>query len=61
MTDTDELGLRDRTAVVGIGETRFAKHLEESEKVLALRAIRAALDDAGIDPSEVDGLSSYTM
>jgi acetyl-CoA acetyltransferase len=29
--------------------------------MLACRAIKAALDDAGIDPSEVDGLSSYTM
>ncbi len=57
----DPLDLCDRAAVVGIGETRFAKHLEESENVLALRAIGAALDDAGIDPSEVDGLSSYTM
>src|SRR5438876_1985332 len=28
---------------------------------MACQAIKAALDDAGIDPSEVDGLSSYTM
>jgi acetyl-CoA acetyltransferase len=56
---TDDL--RDRAAIVGIGQTRFAKHLDEPEKVLALQAIAAALDDAGIDPSEVDGLSSYTM
>lgn len=52
---------KDRTAIVGIGQTEFAKSLEQSEKQLALTAIRAALDDAGIDPSEVDGLSSYTM
>ncbi len=52
---------RDRAAIVGIGQTEFAKHLEPSEKVLALRAIAAALDDAGIDPAEVDGLSSYTL
>jgi len=53
--------LKDQTAIVGIGETPFAKRLEESEKKLAVRAILAALDDAGIAPSEVDGLSSYTM
>ena len=52
---------RDRAAIVGIGQTEFAKHLEPSEKVLALQAISAALDDAGIDPAEVDGLSSYTL
>ena len=46
--------MKDATAVVGIGQTEFAKHLDRPEKLLAL-------DDAGIDPSEVDGLSSYTM
>ncbi|MGH2684701.1 MAG: lipid-transfer protein, partial [Actinomycetota bacterium] len=53
--------LKDRTAIVGIGQTPFAKHLEPSEKQLACEAIVAALDDAGIDPSEVDAFASYTM
>ena len=53
--------LKDRTAIVGIGQTRFAKSLDESEKTLACRAVLAALDDAGIDPAEVDALASYTM
>lgn len=53
--------LKDRTAIVGIGQTEFAKRLEPTETELALTAIKAALDDAGIAPSEVDGLSSYTM
>ncbi len=51
----------DATAIVGIGETEWAKHIERPEKLLALEAIKAALDDAGVDPSEVDGLSSYTL
>ena len=53
--------LKDATAIVGIGETEFAKRLEPSEKALACRAILAALDDAGIAPGEVDGFASYTM
>ena len=53
--------MKDATAIVGIGQTRFAKKLEPTEKELACQAILAALDDAGIAPSEVDGLSSYTM
>lgn len=53
--------IKDRTAIVGIGQTEFAKGLEDSEIVLALRAIKLALDDAGIEPGEVDGLSSYTL
>lgn len=52
--------LKDRTAIVGIGETPFSKNLEASEFQLACRAIKAALDDAGIHPSEVDALSCYT-
>ena len=57
----DPLPIKDRTAIVGIGQTPFAKSLPGSETLLALQAIVAALDDAGIDPSEVDGLGSYTM
>ena len=53
--------LKDATAIVGIAQTKFAKNLDGSEKRLACEVIVAALADAGIDPSEVDGLSSYTM
>ncbi len=53
--------IKDSSAIVGIGETPFAKKLEPSETELACTAIRAALDDAGIDPSEVDAMSSFTM
>lgn len=53
--------IADRTAIVGIGQTAFAKRLEASELELACEAIVAALDDAGIAPSEVDALASYTM
>ena len=56
-----ELLLRDRTAIAGIAQTAFSKHLEPSEKALACQVVLAALDDAGIDASEVDGMSSYTM
>ncbi|MFC5721749.1 lipid-transfer protein [Streptomyces gamaensis] len=53
--------LKDATAIVGIGQTPFARRLPESEKHLACRAVVAALDDAGIAPSEVDAFASYTM
>jgi acetyl-CoA acetyltransferase len=53
--------LRDRTAVVGVGATPFAKALPESELRLGLTAITAALDDAGLTPADVDGLASYTL
>ncbi|MGY1436314.1 lipid-transfer protein [Streptomyces reniochalinae] len=53
--------MKDATAIVGIGQTPFAKRLDESEKSLACRAILGALEDAGIAPFEVDGFASYTM
>jgi acetyl-CoA acetyltransferase len=53
--------IKDRTAIVGIAQTPFAKHLEPSEMELACQVIVEACADAGIDPSEVDGLASYTM
>jgi acetyl-CoA acetyltransferase len=53
--------MKDRTAIAGIGQTEFAKSIDRSEKHLALEAIKLALDDAGIDAAEVDGLASYTL
>jgi acetyl-CoA acetyltransferase len=53
--------LKDRTAIVGVGETPFAKTLEASEVELACRAIKAALDDAGIAPGEVDAMGCFTQ
>lgn len=52
---------RDATAIVGIGQTRFGKGLEESELELACEAVGKALDDAGLRASDVDAVGSYTM
>ena len=53
--------LRDAAAIVGIGQTEFAKEIDRPEPQLAAEAVWAALQDAAIDPAEVDGLSSFTM
>jgi acetyl-CoA acetyltransferase len=53
--------VKDETAVVGIGQTKLGKGLPDTELSLACQAISLALDDAGIAPSEVDGLASFTM
>lgn len=52
---------KDKTAIAGIGQTAFAKGLPETELQLACMAIRAALDDAGVDASEVDALGCFTQ
>ncbi|MBT2384446.1 lipid-transfer protein [Streptomyces sp. ISL-11] len=48
-------------AVVGIGATEFTKDSGRSELALAAEAVRAALADAGLAPSDVDGLVTFTM
>jgi acetyl-CoA acetyltransferase len=53
--------LRDRAAIVGIGHTEFSKDIGRPERTIALEAISAALEDAGISPHEVDGLVKFTM
>ncbi|HQR05168.1 MAG: lipid-transfer protein [Proteobacteria bacterium] len=53
--------LSRRVAIAGVGTTEFSKNSGRTEIRLAMEAVLAALADAGIDPSEVDGLSTYTM
>lgn len=50
-----------KVAIAGIGQTRFGRGLEPSERELACIAIDAALRDAGVAASEIDALSCYTM
>ena len=47
-------------AIAGIGQTEFSKESGRSELQLAAECSKAALDDAGIDPSEVDGMITFT-
>ncbi|MEU7476779.1 lipid-transfer protein [Lentzea sp. NPDC042327] len=48
-------------AIAGIGATEFSKDSGRTELQLAAEATRAALADAGLEPSDVDGLVSFTM
>ena len=54
--------LRGKVAVAGVGETTYYKHGKSpvSEFKLALQAILAACEDAGIDPRRIDGFASYS-
>ena len=58
MTDFSIAG---RAAIVGLGATEFSKNSGRTEVRLAMEATLQALADAGIDPSEVDGFSSYSV
>ncbi len=53
--------LSDKAAIAGIGATDFSKDSGRSELRLAAEAVKAALDDAGLTPDDVDGLVTFTM
>ena len=53
--------LNDEAAIVGIGQTTFSKNSGVSELQLACEAVSAAIDDAGLDPTQVDGMTTFTM
>ncbi|MFD0371690.1 lipid-transfer protein [Streptomyces sp. NPDC127114] len=55
----DALG--GRAAIAGIGATEFSKDSGRSELTLAVEAVHAALEDAGLVPADVDGLVTFTM
>ena len=53
-------GFAGTTAIAGIGATEFSKASGRSELRLAVEAVGAALEDAGITPAEVDGLVTFS-
>lgn len=52
---------RDRCAIVGIGSTEFSRDSGRSELTLATEAAIAAIADAGLQPSDIDGIVRCDM
>ena len=50
-----------QAAIVGIGQTEFSKKSGRSEQQLAAEAIRLACRDAGVEPSDIDGLITFNL
>lgn len=48
--------IRNRAAIVGIGQTEFSKDSGRSTLRMALEAALQALDDAGLNPADIDGI-----
>ena len=53
--------LKDEAAIVGIGQTAYTKNSGVSELALAVEAVSKAIDDAGLDPGQIDGYTSFTL
>lgn len=54
-------GFRDRAAIAGVGYTPFSKNSGVSTLTLAVDAILAALDDAGLSVDDLDGVATHRV
>ena len=52
--------LRDKYAIIGVGETTYTRGSNLTTRALGTWAVKNAMEDAGIPPSEVDGMMSYS-
>ncbi len=52
--------LRDKYAIIGVGETTYTRGSGRTTRALGTWAIRNAMADAGIAASEIDGMLSYS-
>ena len=52
--------LRDKYAIIGVGETTYTRGSGMTTRALGTWAIKNAMDDAGIPASEIDGMMSYS-
>ena len=53
--------VKDKAVIAGVANTPFSKNSGVSELNLAIQAVKAACDDAGIHPSQIDGMATFTM
>ena len=52
--------LRDKYAIVGVGETTYTRGSGRTTRALGTWAVRNAMKDAGFGPGDVDGMLSYS-
>jgi len=52
------MAAKARVAVVGVGHSRLFRRAEVALGVLGVEAVRLAIEDAGLEPSDIDGVST---
>ncbi len=55
------ISLKDEAVIVGIGQTDFSKNSGRSEMQLAAECVKAAIADAGLAPTDIDGMTTFTL
>jgi acetyl-CoA acetyltransferase len=53
--------LRDAASIVGIGETRYERKSDRPVEALVFEAVEKACADAGIKPSDIDGICAQPL
>ena len=61
INSSTEKYLRGKYSIVGVGETGYTRGSGVTPRVLGTRAVRAAVEDAGLTMSDVDGMLSYSF
>jgi acetyl-CoA acetyltransferase len=51
--------MRDKTAIVGIGQSEYGRFLPDSQLRLGAKALKAALEDAGLRREDIDGIAIH--
>lgn len=54
------MSLKDKYAIVGIGQTRVGKIPEMSDYGLQVEAAKRAMDDAGLKKADIDGIITHS-
>jgi len=52
--------LKDKAAIIGIGETTYSRESGRSELDMAVEAAEKAITDAGLSSSDIDGIVKFT-
>ena len=52
--------LKDKTAIVGVGETNYNRDSGRTEMSMAVEAAKNAIADAGLTPQDIDGMFRFT-
>src|SRR5439155_14718330 len=51
--------LREKSCIVGVGETEYSKGSGRTTRAMAVEAVRKAILDAGLTGKDVDAMMSY--
>ncbi len=53
--------IKDKCAIIGIGETEYSRDSGRSELALAVDASARAIEDAGLKPQDIDGILRFAV